>query len=246
MRRLVNSVFFILIFLITTVFADEPQSLRTITVSGTAVTQVMPDLVVWSISISDFDKNIKIAKEKNDDKFKRILALQESLNINKTDWEISYLRIHKEYERDERGYVTEKFKHFVIARSLIIRQHDLKRFDEFLDKFVSSAEMEVSFSLHSSQIYEIRKETRLKALRIAKEKAIAMLEIVGAKIGKVLTINELQPSPSQNYQQIWQNDNSVTSISLENRSIAIDTAIATFAPEAIDVRVTVSVIFEIQ
>ena len=45
----------------------------------------------------------------------------------------------------------------------------------------------------SSRIQDIRVEARLKALRAAKEKAAAMVEALGAKLGRVLTINEHSP-----------------------------------------------------
>ncbi len=214
--------------------------LRTISVSGTAVTRTKPDTVVWHITTSDFDKDLMSAKESSDKKLKAIIGLREELGIGPEDLETGQLSIQREYETDERGHRTE-FKHFAVSRGVTIRQRDLNRFDEFFSRLVSSAEMEVSVSFESSRIYELRAETRLKALRIAQDKAGAMAKELGADVGKVLTIDEQGPS-GRSFSSPFSNAMFVEPVSRPE----VDTTSGTFAPGDIEVRVTVYASFEIE
>ena len=152
----------------------------------------------------------------------------------------------REYERDEHNRRSD-FKHFVVNRNVTIRQRDLKRFDEFLDALVSSAEMEVNFSFESSSLYEVRAETRLKALQAAKDKGkgkgkgkgAAMAKVVEAKLGRVLTINEHPPDKRRRSL----NSNSIAFV---QSTPAVDLATEKFVPGAISVRVTVYATFELE
>ncbi len=212
---------------------------RTISVTGTAVMRTMPDTIVWHISTSDFDRDLVSAKESCDRKLKAILGLREELKIDKEDLETGHLSIRREYEYDERGHQTA-FKHFAVTRSVTVRQRDVNRFDEFLSKLVSSAEMEVNVSFESSRLHELRAETRLKALRIAQEKAEAMAKELGAKSGKVIWIDEHRPT-GQPFSAM-SNAAFVDAGSVPE----VDTTGGTFAPGAIEVHVTVYVTFAIE
>jgi uncharacterized protein len=219
--------------------AGSAPDARTISVAGTAVMRTMPDTIVWRISTSDFDKDLISAKESSDRKLKAILGLREGLKIDKEDLETGHLSIRREYEYDERGH-QKAFKHFAVTRSVTVRQRDVNRFDEFFSKLVSSAEMEVSVSFESSRLHELRAQTRLKALRIAQEKAEAMLKELGVNLGKVIRIDEHRPT--------GQPFGPMSNAAFFDAGSApeVDTAGGTFAPGAIEVRVTVYVTFAIE
>ena len=166
---------------------------RTISVSGTAVTRVAPDSIVWHLDISDFDKDVRAAKRSNDQRVKTILGLRKELGIQDGDLETGEVSIRREYERDERGHQGD-FKHFAVSRAIMVRQRDFKSFDEFLEKFVAGAAPEFHVEFQSARMQEVRAETRLNALQIAKDKAAAMAKVVGAQLGEVLMIDEHLPT----------------------------------------------------
>ena len=165
---------------------------RTISVSGTAVTHTPPDMIVWTLEVSDSDKDMLAAKRRNDQRVKAILALRKDLGLKESDLETGQVSIRREYEQDQQGH-RGAFKHFTISRTILVRQHELERFDQFLEKCVASAQPEVDFEFQSSRIQEVRAETRLKALQVAREKAAALAKAVGAKLGKVLKVDEHVP-----------------------------------------------------
>lgn len=62
-------------------------NLRTISVSGTAITRTSPDVIVWTLQISDSDKNMLVAKRSNDERVKAILGLRKDLGLKEGDLE---------------------------------------------------------------------------------------------------------------------------------------------------------------
>jgi hypothetical protein len=227
-----------LILLARAVYAEEHTAVPSISVSGTVATKVMPDRIVWSISLTDTDPDMRAAKAANDAKVDAVLALREPLGLGDGNIEAGTIRINREYHRDENGH-QGAFKHFVVRRHVTIRQRDLSRFDEYLDKLVASTEMEVNFNFESSKVHEIRKETRLEALKIAKQKAQDMAEVAGAKLGPVLAIDE----GSRDRRHIGISNNS---IQMERGGVpAIDQGSERFIPGAISIRMTVYASFQL-
>jgi len=105
--------------------------------------------------------------------------------------------------------------------------------------------MEVNFGLESSRIHELRAETRLKAVRIAKEKAAAMVGEVGAKLGKIRTLDEYKRPELPPYGGFGGAASNVAYFDAAS-ALAPDVSTGTFAPGAIEVRVTVYATFEIE
>ena len=237
MKRIVNLALVLTFTLTGGLSAGEERPVRSISVSGTAEVKIAPDQITWRISLTDTDKNLLEAKKSNDEKVKSVVALRDKLGIGQGDLETGQVNVNREYTRNQHGQRGD-FKHFAVTRSVTIRQRDLKRIDEFLDTLVSSAEMEVGFSFESSRMYEVRAETRLKALRAAKDKAAAMAKVVGAKLGPVLTINEHSQRSS------WRDETS--NLGFVESTPAVDLATEKFVPGAISVQVTVYATFELE
>lgn len=224
--------------------ADEPLTdRRTISVSGTAVTQAKPDLILWHVDIQDFDKDLLAAKRTNDHRVRAIIGLREDLGLLEADIETGQVRIRREYERDEQGH-QGAFKHFSISRSVLLRQRDLDRFDEFLQKLVESAAPEFFLEFQSTRIQELRAEMRLKALRIAREKAEALAGVVGARLGEALKIDEHLPTSVQGGLGGGGGGFAMSAYDIGER-LEPDIGISTFMPGPLDIRVTVFATFEL-
>lgn len=217
---------------------DDDKSRRSIAVTGTVVTKTAPDQIVWSITLVDKGKNLREAKAQNDDKVKAVVALQDTLGLEAGDLETGQIHIHREFERDQFGQ-TGEFKNFVVNRHVTLRQRDLKKFDEFLEALVMSAEMDVSFQFATSQLHELRAETRLKALKTAQEKAAALAKVVGAKLGQVLTIDEHASDRGRS-------DHGVSNTLSFHSTPAADLSTKTFVPGAIEVQVTIYATFSLE
>jgi uncharacterized protein YggE len=92
---------------------------------------------------------------------------------------------------------------WTVSRSIKFKQRDLARFDEFVDRLLNMADVDVRYTLETSRYHDLRKETRLNAMRVAKEKADAMCTAVGAKLGAVVGIQEQPQFNGQSYDPWW-------------------------------------------
>lgn len=220
-------------------FAAE-LSERTIKVTGTAVVKTPPDIVVWNLKTVDQDKNLLLAKERSDKKLAAILGLRQALGVKDEDLQTGNIVIEKVYERDRSGNQGE-FKWFSVTREVSVRERDLRRFDEFLTRFVTSSEVELSFAFEASRFVELRKQARLQALAVAKEKAAAMTEALGARAGRVLNIEEVEGPGSG-----WYGQNIMNRVRFEEELPGSDAVSGTFAPGAIEIRVSVRTTFAIE
>jgi uncharacterized protein YggE len=222
-----------------TATAEEIKlSPRHVSVTGTSLTRVQPDTVVWQITVRRTDRDLATAQSECDESVKKILGLRGELKLKPEDAQTGYLSIQKIFDRDQAGNPTS-FRHFEVVRTVTLRQRDTKRFDEVLARLVDAADVEVSYQLESSAYHETRAMTRLEAVKAARVKATAMTELLGAKLGRVLRIAEPQ--------EAWSSYNMNTSNSISSRQPAeSDDAPGTFAPGAVEIRVSIDVVFEIE
>ncbi len=209
---------------------------RTVSVTGTAITRTTPDTVVWHVTTAAQHRDLVRAKEDSDEQMQAILTTARELGVEPDDLQTGYLSVDKEYEYDSYGN-QGAFKHFAVTRQITIKERDTTKFDEFLTGLVRSADMEVRYTLESSRIHELRAETRLKSVAIAREKAEAMAGELGAGLGEVLTITEQVDWGYGNMMaNNWSWDDS-------GGAAAIDATTGTFAPGSIEVRVSVGTVF---
>jgi uncharacterized protein YggE len=234
MPRLFLCVFVVLVGLVTVAFAAEH---RTISVSGTAVTRVVPDTVVWSVTVTTNHLELATAKTKSDEHIKSLLATATSLGAPKHCLQTGYLKVSKEYARARHGG-NGAFKHFTITRTVTIKSTDTDRFDDYLSALVKNTDMHVTYQLETSELAKVRWDTRLKAMAVAKEKAVAMAKVLGAKVGPPLKINEAPRGGMMN-----RISNQYTFAGDPESAGDGDT---TFAPGSIPVSVSVGVVFGLE
>ena len=228
-----------LTFTVYTSVDAAPTEMRTISVTGTAITRSVPDVIGWSIQTSDTDKELAAAKQRSDTKIRQILSLREKFGIEPQDFQTSHLNVRKVYRRDRQGNRNE-FQHYLVTRSVSIKQRDLNRFDEFLSQLLTNTDAEVNFHFELSRRQEIQNATRLKALEAAKQKAQDMTHALDARLGKVMTISEQTPTISP--RRMMAN----TIMAERAPAGGADAVSGTFAPGAIEVRVSAHVTFEIE
>jgi uncharacterized protein YggE len=111
-RVLILSICLIFLFC-STLAGKEYDPVRAISVSGTVEWKMAPDHIVWTISLTDSDKDLAKAKAMSDDKAKSVIVLQDKLSLNDGDLQTGRIFIKREYERDRQSHPIE-FKHFEI------------------------------------------------------------------------------------------------------------------------------------
>lgn len=211
---------------------------RHVTVTGTAIARAQPDTIMWHIVVRRQNKDLPQAQAECDLGLKKVLALRDEFKLKPEDVQTSNLSIQKIFDRDQAGNQTS-FRHFQVERSITLRQRDTTRFDQTLAGLVGTGDLETSYSLATSKYHELRKSTRLEAVKAAREKSAAMTELLGGKLGRVLRIAE----PVESWGSLGVANNFAYS---PQRQVEPDQAPGTFAPGEIEIKVSIDVAFEIE
>ena len=216
--------------------ANSQEDARTVSVNGTVTTYIKADQVNWSLTVSTDHQDLQQAVTANDQSIERLLRLREKFRINANDIQTGKLRIQKVYERDEfrnRG----EFRFYTVSRSVSLQQEDLAKFDELLSELSTLPDIEMSYQLASSEFHRQKRETRIQAVEVAREKAEDMVTALDAELGKVVRIEENNgPTASFGSNNFVQ----------RGEPVSDDEIGGSFAPGMIPVRISVSVVFEIE
>ena len=152
----------------------------------------------------DRGPSIAAIKKTNDTKVKTILDTIKQLNVAAEDMQTSHLNAQREFEESAPG--KSVFKGWSLSRTIVFKQRDLGRFDDFFEKLFSAGDVEASYTFESSKYHEQRDQARLEAIRAAKKKAEAMCGELGVKLGGVKTVNEFRPGPFPGYGGVGMNN----------------------------------------
>ena len=159
---------------------------RTISVSGEAVVNVVPDEVVVTLGLVSSNAELAVARQGNNDRSKGVLAVARALGILDRDIQTSFLSIEPRYKSDS------SYNSFTVRRTMVITLKDIARFDEFVTRAAQNnrANRIEGIEFKTSQLRANRDKARDLAVRAAQQKAIALAAPLGAKIGRPITINE--------------------------------------------------------
>ncbi|WP_203256364.1 SIMPL domain-containing protein [Hyunsoonleella ulvae] len=187
-------------------FIDQPY----IDVTGTVETEIIPNEISLKIILDENDKKGKLSIEKQENQM--ILTLK-TLGIN-VDKNLSVLDFNGVYHRKLLGNnEVIKNKHY----QLIV--NDGKTLGEVYEALDACDISNISIIKTShTELEKFRRETKLKALKTAKEKANDYAETIGQTIGKALFIQEINNNISALSGQLSGiNANHISRYSIDNK-----------------------------
>ena len=183
---------------------DANNKLFTIDVSGSAEVQVAPDEVIFSLDVTNVDMDLQKAKSANDETVGKVLALTKRFSVLPQDVKTDYISLDKEFEyfrdKDNKIYdedgdeISKKtFKGYKISKTVIVRLKDITKFEEFFSEVLKTGITEVdSVKFETSKLRELKDKARELAMKAAFEKATAMAGAIGQKIGKAISVVEVE------------------------------------------------------
>ncbi len=165
-------------------FIDQPY----IEVTGQIETEVTPNEIYLNIVLNENDKKGKISIEQQEN---QIIAVLKSLQID-LDKNFSVLDFDGYYKRKflANDEVTKKKRYELIVND----GETLGKVYYALDN-IDVSNVSIVKTSHSD-IEKIRRETKLKALKAAKEKAHDYASAINQTIGKALFIQEIRNLPN--------------------------------------------------
>lgn len=166
--------------------AAEP-ALRTITVQGEGEVFAEPDLLLTSFYVVAQGKDVKALKANVDAKVAQVKALLEQLGVDGKDYRIMQFHVNPQYD----WQAGRKFLGYEVRRDIEIRLKQIDQFGKLLDGAVAAGVNHTGHvELANGNRAELETDAASLAVRAARKRAQTLAEAGGARLGRVLTIQE--------------------------------------------------------
>jgi uncharacterized protein YggE len=171
--------------------AQQPREQPLVTVTGEAEVRVVPDEVVFDLTVQTLNRDLRLAKAQTDERLKKTLELTRKYQIAPADVQTDYIRLEPRYRG---GDETRLLVGYSVRKDLLFTLRDASRAEELLSELIETGISRInSVSFRSSQLRRHRDQARALAIKAAQEKAAALAAEIGQKIGKAFSIEEDAP-----------------------------------------------------
>jgi uncharacterized protein len=210
-----------------------------ITVYGTATTQVVPDQMLWSLTVRNQGSTLPTVAEQHATIVRQVRAFLRDAGIKEADVQMANMEFGENWEYRSSSRVMEGY---FASTVVTFRTADLKAYKHLwigLAGIPGVTVDRVAYD-HSKRI-GFQNETRRNALLKAKEKALDLAKTLGSEIGEPLLIEEdLWASEG------WSASNPASNLVLNNvANQNSDAAKTDVAPGRIPIRMRVKVSFRL-
>lgn len=186
--------FFTLAFWLPTLAQDNEETTnnrtRRISTTGSAEVRVVPSRVVLTFGVETFDPELAVAKRENDSKTRAIIALAKELGIEPKDVQTDYIfvePVHEGYDERRAG----KFLHYLVRKTIVVLLRDVTKFEGLLSGGLERGATHVlRVRFEVDDLKQHRDKARTDAIRAARDKAQALAGELGAKLGRVMSIQD--------------------------------------------------------
>jgi uncharacterized protein YggE len=223
-------------------FGQQPSSLPPlVSTNGSAQIRVVPDLADLCFEVEVRNADLTLARKQQADRAAKVLAAIRAAGVEEADLQSSPVLIAPDFTNREQE--TEKVKFYRVSQSVSCTLHEVKKMPDLTAEAVAAGATGVhEATLRTSQLRKYRDEARSKAIRAAREKAVALASELGAKVGKPYSITEGSEHGSSRYSTAI-NSNIQVALASMDREQAGDGSSATFAPGTISITANINVSF---
>ncbi|MBN1551022.1 SIMPL domain-containing protein [bacterium] len=178
-----------IIFISTGIAFAENESLTpSITVTGEAVVEVQPDKVILSFGIETWDKDMKLAKQKNSAILNKALSGVRELGVDESKIQTDHISISPRYDN---SYEKKDFIGYFVWNNFSVTLTDMSRLEAVITTVLESGVNYINgINFQTTAFKEHRERARILAMQAAKEKALKMAAAVDQEIGSALQIKE--------------------------------------------------------
>jgi uncharacterized protein YggE len=221
-----------------TVCSAAEIELPHVSVFGTAVTEVQPDLLRWRVSIACRGLDVTAVADEHTSDVAAALAFLKQQGILPAETQTARMQLSEHREYRNNSWVKEGYD---ASTDIAFTSKDLSAYRGLwlgLSKLKGATINSAAWD--SSKRIEVQNTTRLDALKAAKEKATAMVSALGVRLAEPLAIEELPASLDDSRYNRYAGNNFRQL--LREGSDADGDAVA---PGSIEIRVRVKVAFRI-
>jgi hypothetical protein len=176
-------------------YGDSLMPIKTTSVSAEGKVTVSPDIAKLSFSVVSEGANPKLLAENNNKKMNAAIDFVKSQGIEEKDIKTTEYNLSPRYEYDEKtrtSYITG----YTLTQTVLVKVRDLNKVAEVLGGLPAlgiNQISSISFDIDEPEKY--LGDARNQAFDKAKEKAEAMAEKNGVKLGRVINFYEYQSIP---------------------------------------------------
>jgi hypothetical protein len=218
---------------------------QTITTSGDADVNVVPDEVVLMLGVETWDKDLGAAKNQNDARVKKVLALTQDFRIESKYVQTDQISVEPRYTD---SYTQRDFVGFFVRKSVVVTLKDLTKFEDLLTGLLGAGATHIyNVQYRTTELRKYRDQARALAIQAAQEKAKSLAGEVGQKAGKAITIREESSNWWSSYSWRWGGAQSMSQNVVQNiggTSAPVDDSAIALGQITVNARVTVT--FELE
>ncbi len=170
-------------------YIGRPESQRdTIVIAGEGKVTAVPDIATISIGVTTEKASVTDAQKENTSKMNAVIAKLKEFGIADEDLKTTNYTIYPLYDYPNGRQVQRGFQ---VSQTVEAKIRDLDKIGEILATAGGLGANQVSgvnFTIDEPE--EIRQEARLEALANARQKAEALAEAAGVRLGKIVGFSE--------------------------------------------------------
>jgi uncharacterized protein YggE len=167
--------------------AQEPLP-RTISTSGDAVVNVVPDEVVLGLGVETFAPKLEDAKKANDERASKLVKTIKAAGVEEKHIQTATIQLEIRYRS---GRPSEGIDGYYARRSYSVTLKQPKGLEALLDAALTSGANQIlGIDYRTAQLRTHRDRARQMAIKAAKEKALALAAELDCTVGAPRTISE--------------------------------------------------------
>ncbi len=182
---------FLFLFLQQLTLAQAPPAAvlpPLVNVSGYAEVKVQPDEISLQVAVETRDKSLDEAKRQNDKNVAAILAYLKKSGVDAKNVQTTYMSVQPIYSGNF-GQATPDV--YTATKTINVLVKKIDSFDELLSGIYKAGANRVDgIDFRTSDLQKHREQARKLAMQAARQKATALTGELGAKVGRVYSINE--------------------------------------------------------
>lgn len=169
-------------------FAKTDEQVHQISVSGQANVASVPDLFQFSVYVEEQGERVQDLNSVVADKTQTIISSVLAFGVEKKDIQSMRVQLNPWYEHSNNQRVQKGFK---LSREINFTLRDIELYDQVIDAVLSTGASRIDGFNYVVEDPQPQYLAALElALKDAKLRATHMANTLGAKLGKVITINE--------------------------------------------------------